>query len=110
MSKLTKEIKAELKEQHEKIYLTVLDNEQEIVWRPIKRSEYREIITSTDLSKTEDEIIIERQEQTCKRCIVFPSGEELEKLLEEYAGVAISICSEIYDKSGFDVKLQTKEL
>ena len=110
MTQLTEEIKAQLKEQYGRLYMTVLDNNDTVVWRPIKRSEYREILKSDIDEKKEDDIIMERQEMTCRNCVVFPSQEELAALLEECAGAATAICDQIYMKSGFELKQETSEL
>jgi len=108
---LTDEKKKELKNQYKKLYITVLDSDQPIVWRPIKRSEHKEILKETRDLNSESEIMLERQEATCLKCIVFPeTEEEIKEILEDNAGTSIVISDEIYRKSGFEIKKPTEEL
>lgn len=107
---LTEEMKAQLKEQYPKLYVTELDNGQEVVWHPLTRQEYRDILAPVDESKTDSEIIMMRQEETCRACIVYPSGSDLESLIQDCAGVALTMSDEIYSKSGFNTTKSTQEL
>lgn len=102
--------KAQLKQAYGKLYITELDNGQEVVWHPLNRKEYRDIISDFNADKTDAEIVMNRQEDTCRKCIVYPSGADLEDLIQEYAGVVITICDEIYAKSGFNMTKSTREL
>lgn len=107
---LTEEKKQELKQKYPKLYVTELDNGQQVIWHPINRSDYRSIVNDTDLTKSESELVLERQEQTCRSCVVYPEKEELDKLIAQYGGVATVISDEIYNKSGFAFKKKTQEL
>lgn len=89
---------------YQKIYLSVYD-EQEFVWRKIKRREYVEIMESTTAEEIDD-AVEQRQYLTLKTCILSPSGEqELDELLEEYPGLLTSLSAEILKKSGFSKPL-----
>jgi hypothetical protein len=107
---LNEELKNKLKAKYPKLYVTELDNGQQVVWHPLTRHEYREVVSTVDENKTDTEIIMNRQEDTCRRCIVYPEGDALEKLIQESAGVATTICDEIYAKSGFNMTKTSQEL
>lgn len=107
---LDEKLKNQLKAKYPKLYVTELDNGQQVVWHPLTRKEYRDIVAIVDENKTDTEIIMSRQEDTCRRCIVYPEKDELEKLIQECAGVATTICDEVYAKSGFNMTKKTQEL
>jgi hypothetical protein len=110
MIKLTEDKKKELKKQYPKLFMTVLDTDQEFVWRPIKRSEHRKILEDTAELQRE-ECIDARETLICKTCIVFPTEKDgLNDMLEEFGGVCYAISTEVLRKSGFDIKKETREL
>lgn len=89
---------------YQKIYLSVYD-EQEFVWRKIKRREYVEIMENTS-EENIDDVVEYRQYLTLKACVLSPNVEtELDDLLEEYPGLLTSLSAEILRKSGFSKPL-----
>lgn len=89
---------------YQKIYLSVYD-EQEFVWRKIKRREYVEIMDNTS-EENIDDVVEYRQYLTIKACVLSPNVEtELDDLLEEYPGLLTSLSAEILRKSGFSKPL-----
>lgn len=89
---------------YQKIYLSVYD-EQEFVWRKIKRREYVEIMENTP-EENLDDVVEYRQYLTIKTCVLSPNSEqEIDDLLEEYPGLLTSLSAEILKKSGFSKPL-----
>lgn len=89
---------------YQKIYLSVYD-EQEFVWRKIKRREYVEIMENTS-EENIDDVVEYRQYLTIKVCVLSPNVEtDLDDLLEEYPGLLTSLSAEILRKSGFSKPL-----
>lgn len=88
------------KEEHKKIYMTIIDGNN-YIWRRIKRKEYAEIMAIE--AENIDERIYERQIAITKKVILNMPIEELEKDLEELSGLAPSIAEEVLAKSGFTV-------
>lgn len=92
------------RELYQKIYLSVYD-EQEFVWRKIKRREYVEIMENTS-EENIDDVVEYRQYLTIKTCVLSPNNEkEIDDLLEEYPGLLTSLSAEILKKSGFSKPL-----
>lgn len=88
------------KEEHKKIYMTIIDGNN-YIWRRIKRKEYAEIMAIE--ADNIDERIYERQIAITKKVVLNMPIEELEKDLEELSGLAPSIAEEVLAKSGFTV-------
>lgn len=88
------------KEEHKKIYMTIIDGNN-YIWRRIKRKEYAEIMAIE--AENIDERIYERQIAITKKVILNMPIEELEKDLEELSGLAPSIAEEVLAKSGFTI-------
>ena len=70
----------------------------QIVWRKLKRSEYKELMTA-EFSENEELQFLERQEFIAKKVILYPYN--VEELVEEYAGVAEIIATETMLRTGF---------
>lgn len=70
----------------------------QIVWKRLKRSEYKEILTDT-YSEDPDLAFYEKQEAFAKKVILYP--ENVDELLEDFAGIADFIASETMIKTGF---------
>lgn len=90
-------IAEELKKEHKEVYITDIAGLQ-IVWRKLKRSEYKELMT-TKFDDNEELEFLEKQDFVAKKVILYP--ENVEELLEEYAGVADLIATETMIKTGF---------
>lgn len=86
-----------LKKDHKEVFITDVAGLQ-IVWRKLKRSEYKELMTS-EFSEHEELQFLERQEFIAKKVILYP--ENIEELIEEYAGVAEIIATETMLRTGF---------
>lgn len=88
----------EWKKEFGRLYKNTVDD-IEIIWRPIKRREYRELLSiSTD--GNEDAFFL-RQEKTCTMAVLYPNN--IVELIEQRAGLASVLSEEILAKSGFDL-------
>jgi hypothetical protein len=85
------------KKQYKRIYETDVAGER-IIWRPIKRSEYREIMAYEDKELSDREMVYIREEMMAKKVILYPKTEDI---IEEFAGVAEVIADECMYYSGF---------
>lgn len=90
-------IAEELKKEHKEVYVTDIAGLQ-IIWRKLKRSEYKELMT-TKFDDNEELEFLEKQDFVAKKVILYP--ENVEELLEEYAGVADLIATETMIRTGF---------
>lgn len=97
-------IAEELKKTHKDIYITDIAG-LKVIWRKLKRSEYKELMTTT-FSENEELAFLEKQDFVANKVILFP--ENVEEMLEEYAGVADIIATETMIKTGFGLS-NTKE-
>ena len=106
--KFDKKVK-ELKAKYKKVYLTNVVDEK-IVWRTLKRSEYKEIMSigSEDADLQSKDLIYLREEALAKMVILYP--ENIDELLEDLAAVAEVISSECMEKSGFNTTNNTVKL
>lgn len=88
-----------LKEIHGDVFITTVAD-VEIVWRKLKRSEYKEAM-SIKFDENEDINYFERQDFMAKKVILYP--ENVDSLLEDYAGVSDIIATETMIKTGFGI-------
>lgn len=88
-----------LKKTYKEVFITNVADIQ-IVWRKIKRSEYKEAM-SIKFDDNEDINFFERQEYMARKVILFP--ENIDELLEDYAGVSDIIATETMVKTGFGI-------
>ena len=95
--KTVEAIAEDLKKIHKEVYITDIAGLQ-IIWRKLKRSEYKELMT-TKFDDNEELEFLEKQDFVAKKVILYP--ENVEQLLEEYAGVADLIATETMIKTGF---------
>ena len=105
----TKQLEA-WKQEYKKLYKTTLTDGTVLIWRRLKRSEYKEFMKEFDAIENQDERIWSREEAVCRACILYPSTEELDNILEYQAGVATIISDDIFANSGFAVKEKTEEI
>ena len=89
----------QLKEEHGEVFVTNIAGVQ-IIWRKLKRSEYKEIM-STKFDDNEDIQYFERQDAMAKKVILYP--ENVDRLLEDYAGLSDIIATETMIKTGFGI-------
>ena len=90
--KTVEAIAEDLKKDHKEVFITDMAGLQ-IVWRKLKRSEYKELMTA-EFSENEELQFLERQEFIAKKVILYPYK-------EEYAGVAEIIATETMLRTGF---------
>ena len=95
--KTVEAIAEDLKKDHKEVFITDMAGLQ-IVWRKLKRSEYKELMT-TEFSENEELQFLEKQEFIAKKVILYPYN--VEELVEEYAGVAEIIATETMLRTGF---------
>ena len=95
--KTAEAIAEQLKKDHKEVFITEMAGLQ-IVWRKLKRSEYKELMT-TEFDENEELQFLEKQEFIAKKVILYPYN--VEELVEEYAGVAEIIATETMLRTGF---------
>ena len=98
------------KEEYKKLFKTTLTDGTIIIWRRLKRSEYRQLMAQYQSVTDRDERIWEREEAVCKTCILFPSEEETIDIIENQAGLATLISDDIFANSGFSIKESAEEI
>ena len=89
----------QLKNKYGSIYQMEIAD-QRIIFKPLSRKEYKEVMALT-LDDEEDSIVMKRENMVAKMAIVYPSTEEVEDIIERYAGVAEVVCDECMRVSGF---------
>jgi hypothetical protein len=101
---------------YDHVYKTYSNN-QAIIYRPIKRSEYTRLMLDTDIDPADEqdtekrmERLSSRQVGICKISILYPPEEEADKLLEDEAGLASNLADVIMDHSGFNALANSEEL
>jgi hypothetical protein len=84
------------------IYRTDL-NDQVYIWHKLRRKDYIEVMSDESLNAIDngDLRVFMRQEKILRKGVLYPSGEELEYLIDNNAGVAGNISDEIMLASGF---------
>ena len=72
-------------------------------WHKIRRADYVRIMSDKELNEIDnlDLKIYYRQDIIIKSSILYPSQEELDKILEENAGISTTLADEIMIRSGF---------
>lgn len=95
--KTAEAIAEQFKKDHKEVFITEMAGLQ-IVWRKLKRSEYKELMT-TEFDENEELQFLEKQEFIAKKVILYPYN--VEELVEEYAGVAEIIATETMLRTGF---------
>lgn len=95
--KTVEAIAEDFKKDHKEVFITDIAGIQ-IVWRKLKRSEYKELMTN-EFSENEELQFLEKQEFIAKKVILYPSN--VDELIEEYAGVAEIVATETMLRTGF---------
>lgn len=98
------------KQEYKKLYKTTLTDDTVLIWRRLKRTEYKDFMKEFDALPNQEDRIWSREEAVCRVCILYPSTEEVDAILESQAGVATIISDDIFSRSGFSVKKETEEL
>lgn len=91
----------ELKRKHnlKEVFVTDIAG-LKIIWRKLKRSEYKEVAT-TEFNENEDLAFYEKQDFVASKVILYPDN--VTELIEDYAGISDIIASEAMVKSGFGI-------
>lgn len=92
---------AQWKSLYGKIYKNNIDKDEFVIWRLIKRKEYKELLNGGNIE------LMEKQEKVVKTVLLYP--EEVEALIESRAGIATILTEEILAHSGFEIS-ETTEL
>ena len=98
------------KQEYKKLYKTTLTDGTVLIWRRLKRSEYKKFMKEFDNVDAQEDRLWGREEAVCEACILYPSKEEVKDILEYQAGVATIISDDIFANSGFAVKEKTQEI
>ena len=98
------------KQEYKKLYKTTLTDGTVLIWRRLKRSEYKAFMKEFDSLDSQEDRLWNREEAVCKACILYPSEEEVQNILEYQAGVATIVSDDIFANSGFAVKEKTLEI
>ncbi len=109
-TQITPELLAEFKSEYRKIYKTTTIDGQDIYWRRLTRSDYKEIMAETEGIKDTNERLWEREELVCRRVVVYPCKEVFDEFLRENAGTASILSDDIYEKSGFRMTSRAEEV
>lgn len=81
------------------VFITEMEGTDiKLIWRRLKRSEFKKIITDT-YSENSDLAFYEKQDAFARAVILYP--ENVDEIIEEYAGIADYIASEMIAKTGF---------
>lgn len=87
----------ELKKKHKRIYMTEIAGEQ-VLWRPLKRSEYKAVLNMEFPEGTSDEDIIYDRETFIAQCVIlYP--EDASENIALAAEIITTLCMQ---KSGFE--------
>ena len=94
-----------------RLFITSLDYDDHILWRPLLRSEYKEHVrqiermtSSGQVSQMEAKLL--NEEMLAETCMLWP---RYDKSVDNLAGVPAIIAEEIMEASGF-VALQVRQL
>lgn len=98
------------KQEYKKLFKTTLTDGTVLIWRRLKRSEYKQFMRDYDAMKDDEDRLWAREEAVCRACILYPGTEEVDQILEYQAGVATIISDDIFANSGFAVKEKTEEI
>lgn len=104
----------EWKKEFGHVYKTANGNDA-IIYRPVRRSEYTQLMLETDISDEDEEVAEKRIERTdnrrigiCKLSVLYP--EDIDTMLENQAGLANILSEEIMAHSGFLPLQESEEL
>lgn len=88
---------AELKKKHKRVYMTEIAGEK-VLWRPLKRSEYKAVLNMEFPEGTSDEDIIYDRETFIAECVIlYP--EDASENIALAAEIITTLCMQ---KSGFE--------
>ena len=91
----------QLKNKYGNIYQIEIAD-QRLIFKPISRKEYKEIMGNTfDMDVSDSDVIFTRETMIAKAVTVYPDKEIVEKIMEDFAGAAEVITEECMKVSGF---------
>jgi len=76
------------------VYVSQFGNQQ-FVWRPLTRYEYKQIV---NLPNTDP---LQREEIICETCVLWPEGYNYEMMAKDKAGIPALLAQQIMEASGF---------
>lgn len=86
----------EWKAKYGKIFKNTIDDNEYVIWRPIKRGEYKELLDS------EEQVdLLDKQEAISKLAVLYPANAA--ELIDSRAGLATVLSEEILRFSGFEI-------
>ena len=99
--KTIEQMAEDIKKEHglKEVFITDIAD-QKVIWRKLKRSEYKEVMTR-EYDENEDLAYFEKQDFVASKVILYP--ENVEELLEDFAGIADIIATETMVKTGFGI-------
>ena len=99
--KTIEQIAEDINKEHglKEVFITDIAD-QKVIWRKLKRSEYKEVMTR-EYDENEDLAYFEKQDFVASKVILYP--ENVEELLEDFAGIADIIATETMVKTGFGI-------
>ena len=99
--KTIEQIAEDIKKEHglKEVFITDIAD-QKVIWRKLKRSEYKEVM-AREYDENEDLAYFEKQDFVASKVILYP--ENVEELLEDFAGIADIIATETMVKTGFGI-------
>lgn len=88
------------KKDYKQVFKTAIEDDI-YIWRKLKRSEYREIITMLDEEYKDDDLMKTwvKQDEITKAVLLYP--EDVEAAIEESAGISTVISQDCLIRSGF---------
>jgi hypothetical protein len=92
----------EWRNEYGKVYKTIFED-YEFYWRKLRRKEYT-LLASEEAAQADKSFIqktFSRQEKMVQIAVLYPNGEELDKIIEENGYIASALSEEILGKSGF---------
>ncbi|EAO57412.1 hypothetical protein bthur0014_60200 [Bacillus thuringiensis IBL 4222] len=80
------------------VYYTEFDEENQFVWRPIKRKEYK------DIAKIPNADNFYKEERICEKAVLFPANYGFMNMTNGKAGIPTLLHEMVLEKSGFVAK------
>lgn len=103
----------EWKSKFGKIYVTEVADEKYVVWRTLRRAEYRNLVADMERAVSNGasnaEASMNNEEAITQMCSLWPSGLTLQGLGVDLAGLPAIISQQVMEASGF-MSLQVREL
>lgn len=100
-TQLTDELIKELKKEHKKLFKTVMADGGVVIWHPLNRKEYKELMKTHENVADRDERVWLREEEACRLAVVYPDKATVQERIESVAGWSTLLSDEIYEQSGF---------